>query len=175
MPKILRQIWYDPVGSRVIGGIITALLISAVVAALHFDWWPRLFRYPIPLWLVILMIVVGLVGTFILRRGKQIEIVGVWQSGEVAFEQVICGVTRDPSLPIELRVYAGNEWHKQWKVEVNGRRWCGKCRFGDSAEQSAGQKFRLVAIAPKTPLANKVRELPDDAIKSEIVAVIRSL
>lgn len=175
MLKILRQIWHDPVWSKVIAAIILALLAALWATGVHFDWWPRLLTYRIPLWIAILLIVIGLVGRLILTHKGTIEIVSVWQSGAVAFEQVICGVTSDPSLPIELRVYAGNVWHKQWKVEFAGHKWRANCRFGDDSNKSAGQRFSLVAIAPKTPLANRITALPDDAIKSEIITVIRSL
>lgn len=174
MSKIFRRIWHDPVGSKVIAGIILAPLLAVLAAAVHFNWWPRLLDYQIPLWIVIVLIVVGLVIRLVWRRRKKIEIVSVWQSEPVAFQEVICGVTSDPTLPIELRVFAGNVWHKQWDVEFLGHRWRGKCQFGNNPEKSAGQPFTLVAIAPKTRLPDKIPVLPDDALKSEIITVIRS-
>jgi hypothetical protein len=109
------------------------------------------------------------------QAAPQIEIASVWQADRVAFEQAIYGIRSDPTLQVELRVFAGAVWHRQWPVEFLGQKWRGKCRFGDDPVKSAGQPFRLVAIAPKTLLADKIPELPGDAIKSEIITVIRSL
>jgi hypothetical protein len=51
---MLKKIWHD-VLSRVIAGVILALL-ATVWAAVHFDWWPRLLStYPIPIWLLLLI------------------------------------------------------------------------------------------------------------------------
>jgi hypothetical protein len=51
---MLKKIWHD-VLSRVIAGVIFALL-ATVWAAVHFDWWPRLLNtYPIPFWMLVLI------------------------------------------------------------------------------------------------------------------------
>jgi hypothetical protein len=173
MGKIFTRIWNDPVWSKVIAAIIVALL-AAFWAGVHFDWWPQILVYRIPLWVVVLPVAIGLIGWLIwMRRGK-IEIVSVRHLDVVAFQQTISGVMTNPTLQVELRVFAGNVWHKQGKVDIVGRNWRGKCQFGNDPTKPIGQRFNLVAIAPKTALADKMPTLPQDAVKSEIITVIRS-
>ena len=173
MSKILSRIWHDPVWSAVIAGLILLLIVS--LGAVVREWWPHLFRYQIPVWVVLLATaVVGLLGWWIWPRSRTIEIVSMRSGDKVEFQQDIHGITSDPTLPIEVLVFAGGAWHTQWAVEVDGKHWHGKCQFGSSAESSAGKQFRVVAIAPKTPFVSKSPNLPADAVKSDIVNVTRS-
>jgi hypothetical protein len=109
------------------------------------------------------------------RKGPHLEIVSVWNNDHVAHEQVIYG-TATLSVPpntVELRVFAGGYWHSQGKADTFGGKWQRTCYFGHP-ENPAGSKYKLVAIAPKTPLPPKIAELPADALRSEIISVIRS-
>lgn len=105
--------------------------------------------------------------------GPALEIVSVWNEDQVAYRQDISGVLADSNAPIELRVYAGKVWHRQWPVKVEGHRWRAKCQFGNE-ESPAGSPYKIVAIAPKGRLEDKITELPPDAVKSEVVSVVRS-
>jgi len=103
-------------------------------------------------------------------------IVNVWNGDAVAYQQEIYGVSavnRPGQLPIELRVFAGGFWHRQWAVAAEGSKWHCKCQFGNT-ETTGGSSYQLVAIRPKSPLPDKITELPADVEKSEIVSVIRS-
>jgi hypothetical protein len=107
-------------------------------------------------------------------NGKpQLEIVSVWNEDQVAYQQEVSGVLADSKAPIEVLVYAGNVWHRQLPVKVQGNRWRGKCQFGD-AKSPAGTRYKIVAIAPRRQLDKKIAELPSDALKSEIISVVRS-
>lgn len=111
-----------------------------------------------------------------LSAAPRLEIVGIWENADVAHEQVIYG-TATPEIPadsIELRVFAGGMWHSQGKAtERSGDKWQRTCYFGNP-DSPAGSRYKLVAIAPKTPLGPKITELPTDILKSEVVSVIRS-
>lgn len=107
---------------------------------------------------------------------SRLEIAGLSNNVDVAHEQVIYG-TATPDIPaddIELRVFAGGMWHSQGKASKrSGDKWQRLCYFG-YPDTPAGSKFKLVAIAPKTPLASKIEALPADATRSEVLSVIRS-
>jgi hypothetical protein len=103
----------------------------------------------------------------------RLAIVSVWNDDPVTFQQEVSGVLADTNAPVELRVYAGNTWHRQWPVKFQGDRWRGKCQFGD-AQSPAGGAYKVVAISPKGQLADKIAELPSRGVKSEVISVVRS-
>jgi hypothetical protein len=103
----------------------------------------------------------------------QLEIVSLWNGDRVAYQQEVFGVLADCSTSIELRVYAGNAWHRQWPVKVHGNRWRGRCQFGDAKSQ-AGAPYSVVAIAPTSQLGDKIAELPSGVARSETLSVVRS-
>lgn len=108
-------------------------------------------------------------------RKPRLEIVSVWNGDQVGHQQEVFGVLTDSnkSAPVELRVYGDKLWHRQWPVIVEGNRWRAKCQFG-SSEDPAGSPFKLVAMAPKQELGDRIAELPSDAELSEIVSVVLS-
>jgi hypothetical protein len=105
-----------------------------------------------------------------------IQLVSAWDGDSVDFQQAIYGLTKDANMPVELRVYAGDKWHRQRPIKRNGNKWRSKCQFGDSANPSSGAVYKLVAISPKPKqkLEDKITELPHDVIRSEIISVVRS-
>lgn len=72
MQKTLNVIWHDPVWSKVIAaGIIS--LCGAIWAVVHFNWWPHFLKtYPMPAWLLALLIA-ALVGLLFRARTKRGE------------------------------------------------------------------------------------------------------
>lgn len=73
MLRILKQIWQDPVWSKVIAGIILAI-IAAIWAGRHFDWWPRLLaNYPTPLWFTVLIVAFGILAAAVVAW-KQLQL-----------------------------------------------------------------------------------------------------
>lgn len=102
----------------------------------------------------------------------KLEIVGIRNNAHVAHEQVIYG-TAPAGIPIELRVYVGGTWHVQGKADTFGDTWECTCWFGHS-DSPAGSRYQLVALSSKDALPDKLTELPADALKSEIISVVRS-
>ncbi len=88
MLKILKQIWHDPVWSKVIAAVILAAL-AAIWAAVHFSWWQRLLSsYPIPLWLLVLLIALTLFSFAVLLWKRR-------QFGEPNIKMIDLAVRRD--------------------------------------------------------------------------------
>ncbi len=108
-----------------------------------------------------------------LRKAKRLEIINVWDRDTVTFRQDVIGVVSDPKLTIELRVFAGGVWHRQWPVKIEGSKWRGQCQFGDEGSRSKSGDYRVVAISPKQNLSDKIADLPKDAVTSSIITVHR--
>jgi hypothetical protein len=67
----ISRIWHDPVWSKVIAGVILALLAAAWATGAHFGLWPQLLgTYPIRVWLLLLLVAVTLLSLVFLLSGR---------------------------------------------------------------------------------------------------------
>ena len=108
-----------------------------------------------------------------LRKAKRLEIVNVWDRDAVTFKQDVIGTVSDPKLAIELRVFAGGIWYRQWPVKIEGAKWRGQCQFGNEEGLSKPGDYRVVAISPKHTLPAKIADLPQNTLTSPIITVHR--
>jgi len=98
-------------------------------------------------------------------------------SGKVPQWQTISGIVHPHARLVQIFVGTGPIGDKWWyrqneRATVDGFIWTCRCKFGDDGGVS-GWQFDLCAIIPdQLILDSRVRELPANAIKSEIVTVI---
>jgi len=96
--------------------------------------------------------------------------------GKVPQWKVISGIIHPQARLIQIFVGAGPINDKWWyrqsdRATVDGFIWTCRCKFGDNRSET-GWQFDLCAIVPTTLVVeSRVRELPSDAIKSDIVTV----
>jgi hypothetical protein len=102
---------------------------------------------------------------------KRLEIVNVWDRDTVTFRQDVVGTVSDPKLPIELRVFAGGIWYRQWPVKIEDHKWRGKCQFGNEEGLGRPGDYKVVAMSPMSSLPDKIADLPKDGITSAIITV----
>ena len=69
--KLFTKLWDDPVGSKVIAGIILAIL-AATWAAAHFEWWSTLVAtWRVPLWLLGTLVLGNLLLIYLAWKGQR--------------------------------------------------------------------------------------------------------
>jgi hypothetical protein len=156
------------------------------LAGLGIQQWIREYRTPL-MWTAAILVAVAIAYWDRLPRKSgnrdakslyqtpNLEITGLWNNAKVVGAQVIYGTApRDiPATTIEVRVYAGDQWHSQGTATQFGDKWERLCWFGN-ADCPPGTRFDIVAMVPKTPLPSRIATLPADALNSEIISVIRS-
>jgi hypothetical protein len=78
-----------------------------------------------------------------------------------------------PSL-VQVLIEAGppndRRWYPQADAKITRYEWMVRSRFGDDNSQT-GWGFRFCAVVPKTRISGTVKEIPADAIVSEIISV----
>jgi hypothetical protein len=94
--------------------------------------------------------------------------------GSVPTWAIVEGFASPTPALVQVLVEAGpiNQrlWYVQGDARVTRYGWKARCRFGDQNSQT-GWGFRFCAVIPKTRLVGTVREIPADAVVSEIIYV----
>jgi hypothetical protein len=95
--------------------------------------------------------------------------------GKVPTYKVVRGFAYPRPELVQVFVEAGGRNNMRWFLQPDTRitryEWMARCRFGD-IKSVTGWSFRMCALIPKTRIVEgEIKNLPSDAIKSEIITV----
>jgi hypothetical protein len=95
-------------------------------------------------------------------------------SGPVARWAVIRGFAHPSPSIVQVLIEAGKTNDKKWfvmnDVRVSRYEWKARCNFGGE-NPVTGWDFKVCAVIPTTRLTGPIKEIPADAVRSEIVYV----
>jgi hypothetical protein len=101
-----------------------------------------------------------------------VEITNPDDGGLVSLRETVNGYVLPAASNVQVLVYSPEKrWYPQGPVKRRGTKWQVRATFG--RDDSADKVFRIVAVISDTVIREPILELPEGAIKSEIVIVTR--
>jgi hypothetical protein len=95
--------------------------------------------------------------------------------GKVPLFKIVRGFAYPSPALVQVLILAGppndRRWFPQLDAEIARYGWTAKCRFGDEHAPVTGWDFDFCAVIPRTRINETVKEIPTDAIVSQIVHV----
>ena len=95
--------------------------------------------------------------------------------GRVPLFKIVIGFAYPPPTLVQVLILAGpvndRRWFPQPDAEISRYGWTAKCRFGDASAPETGWGFDFCAVIPRTRINDAVKDIPADAIVSEIIHV----
>jgi hypothetical protein len=95
--------------------------------------------------------------------------------GRVPLFKMVRGFAYPPPVLVQVLILAGpandRRWFPQPDAEISRYEWTAKCRFGDQHAPVTGWDFDFCAVIPRTRINETVKEIPADAIVSQIIHV----
>jgi len=95
--------------------------------------------------------------------------------GRVPLYKIVSGIAYPSPTLVQVLILAGpvndRRWFPQPDAEISRYRWTAKCRFGDTSAPDTGWDFDFCAVIPRTRINDTVKDIPADAIVSEIIHV----
>jgi hypothetical protein len=103
-----------------------------------------------------------------------VEIIVPDDNGVVSQKDTVSGFVSPPDARVQVLVFSSDgRWYPQTPVtkRAHGRKWQVRATFGN--KDSAGKTFRVIALINAAEITQPVVEVPEGAIRSEIVIVTR--
>ncbi|MGC2492344.1 hypothetical protein [Candidatus Binatus sp.] len=95
--------------------------------------------------------------------------------GRVPLFKIVRGCAHPSPALVQVMILAGpindRRWFPQPDAEISRYEWRAKCRFGDQSAPATGWEFDFCAVIPRTRITDTVKDIPADAIVSQIIHV----
>ena len=102
-----------------------------------------------------------------------VEIVSPEDNEYVSMKHQVSGYVLPSGAAVQVLVFSGNNlWYPQTPILSRATKWQVRATFGD--EKSAERSYKLIAIVSATEIKGPVKDLPEDAVKSDVVIVTRA-